>query len=279
MPDEGMRTFPEVLGVAASTSSRAGPTPRRRSSTTLELDDDDDSGQLGFADGCAALGLALLQLGQVDDAIDVLARGYADVDRRRPRDVDRLPARARLRGRAPHRRRRRRRSRSCSAAPAARSPTACSRCGPRASCARSRARPTRAAPVDAAYEIATATDAPLEHAIAALARAKVLAALGTDDADDAADDADLPARRARPHRRRLAADLRPRARRRQRSLVTHRRGAELIEHDVAGEAVGERRHAGRHLAARHDVAHDLGEAAHRIVVPVGAGALRRAPRA
>ena len=45
-------------------------------------------------------------------------------------------------------------------------------------------------PVDAAYEIAIATDAPLEHAIAALARAKVLGVLGTDDAVSAAEDAD-----------------------------------------------------------------------------------------
>ena len=193
-----------------------------------------------------------------------------------PAMVDRLPARARVRGRAARRRRRRRDRRDASAARAARSPTACSRCGPRASCARSRARPTRAAPIDAAYEIATATDAPLEHAIAALARAKVLAALGADDADAAADEADRQLDAARPHRRRLGARLRPRARRRHGSLVTYRRGAELIEHDVAGVAVGERRHAGRDLAAGHDVAHDLGEAAHRIVVAVGAARSARA---
>jgi tetratricopeptide (TPR) repeat protein len=46
------------------------------------------------------------------------------------------------------------------------------------------------ASVDAAHAIATATDARLEHAIAALARAKVLAALDEPDADDVADDAD-----------------------------------------------------------------------------------------
>jgi len=42
-------------------------------------------------------------------------------------------------------------------------------------------------PVEAAYKIATATDAPLEHAIAALARGKVLEALNADDAAEAAD--------------------------------------------------------------------------------------------
>jgi len=46
-------------------------------------------------------------------------------------------------------------------------------------------------PADAAYELAVDTDAPLEHAIAALARARVLTALGTDDADDAGEDAAL----------------------------------------------------------------------------------------
>jgi hypothetical protein len=46
-------------------------------------------------------------------------------------------------------------------------------------------------PVDAAHVLALATDAPLEHAIAGLARAKVLAALGADDADDAAEESSL----------------------------------------------------------------------------------------
>ena len=51
--------------------------------------------------------------------------------------------------------------------------------------------PDARAVIEAAYEIATATDAPLEHAIAALARAKALAALGADDAADATADAAL----------------------------------------------------------------------------------------
>jgi len=45
------------------------------------------------------------------------------------------------------------------------------------------------ASVDAAHAIAAATDARLEHAIAALARGKVLTALGDDDASDAVEDA------------------------------------------------------------------------------------------
>jgi hypothetical protein len=50
-------------------------------------------------------------------------------------------------------------------------------------------RPDARDAIDAAYEIAVRTDAPLEHAIAALARARVLEALRTDDADAAAADA------------------------------------------------------------------------------------------
>ena len=74
---------------------------------------------------------------------------------------------------------------------AAHSPTGSSRCGQRASCARSRDRPDARDAIDAAYEIATDTDAPLEHAVAALARAKVLAALGAEGAEDAGSDAAL----------------------------------------------------------------------------------------
>ena len=47
------------------------------------------------------------------------------------------------------------------------------------------------------------------------------------------------------------------------SLVTTGAAPQLIEHEVAGVTVGEGRHAGRHLAAGHDVSHHLGEAAHR----------------
>jgi ATP/maltotriose-dependent transcriptional regulator MalT len=43
--------------------------------------------------------------------------------------------------------------------------------------------------VDAAHAMATATDARLEHAIAALARAKVFGALGAPDAIELAEDA------------------------------------------------------------------------------------------
>ena len=44
--------------------------------------------------------------------------------------------------------------------------------------------------VDAANAIAATTDAPLEHAVAALARARVFEALGDEDAAEAKDDAE-----------------------------------------------------------------------------------------
>src|SRR4029078_3188733 len=78
MPDEGMRTFPEVMESLVDLQQG-----RREAAQaileSLARDRDDDSGQLGFADGTAAVGLGLLQLGKVDDAIEILAHGYAEV--------------------------------------------------------------------------------------------------------------------------------------------------------------------------------------------------------
>src|SRR5262249_49932740 len=76
MPDEGMRTFPEVLEALVDLQ-QGRPEAAQSILSSLDWHFDEDSGQLGFADGCAASGLALLQLGQVDDAIAILERGYA----------------------------------------------------------------------------------------------------------------------------------------------------------------------------------------------------------
>ena len=78
MPDEGMRTFPEVMESLVDLQ-QGRPEAAQAVLESLELENDDDSGQLGFADGNAAVGLGLLQLGKVDDAIEILARGYAGV--------------------------------------------------------------------------------------------------------------------------------------------------------------------------------------------------------
>ena len=248
MPDEGMRTFPEVDGgarrpAAGPTRSGAGdpraPRPRRTTTT----------GQLGSADGCAAVGLALLQLGEVDGAIDVArtaATRAADDDG--PRDGDRLPARARVRRRAPPRRRRRRDRRprqrraggtysdrmiALWAESFVRTQQRRTRRPRRVSTppTRSRPRPTRR----------SSTRSP------ALARAKVLAALGDRRRRRRRRRRRAAARRARAHRRRLAADLRPRARRASRvpSYVTGAaRGADRAPRRTRG-----RRRRSAHRAA------------------------------
>jgi class 3 adenylate cyclase/tetratricopeptide (TPR) repeat protein/CheY-like chemotaxis protein len=187
MPDEGMRMFPEILESLVDLQ-QGRPEAAQAILETLDIETEDDSGQLGFADGCAALGLAMLQLGKVDDAVDLLTRGYADVSEDGP--VMALGSRLVLAYAAAQRAddanlviaEMQRRTggtfsdrvlalwgegfvRTQEGAPGARDP------------------------IDAAYEIAIATDAPLEHAIAAMARSKVLAALGADDALEAAAEA------------------------------------------------------------------------------------------
>ncbi len=186
MPDEGMRTFPEVMEALVDLQQGR---PEAALAILERLDfGDDDAGQLGSADGCAALGLARLQtrhgrrrdrrcsaaatpianddgpamaIGcrlalayaaarRTDDAAVVLAE-LETPDRRFVLRPDVRPVGRRVRAHAAERAR------------------------------RARVRSTRR------YELALATDAPLEHAIAGLARAKVLTALGTDDADDAAE--------------------------------------------------------------------------------------------
>src|SRR5262249_4254807 len=75
MPDEGLRMFPEVLESLVDLQ-QGRPEAARAILETLDIGNDDDAGQLGSADGSAACGLMQLQLGNVDDAIDILARGY-----------------------------------------------------------------------------------------------------------------------------------------------------------------------------------------------------------
>ena len=105
MPDEGMRTFPEVMESLVDLQ-QGRPEAAQAILDHLDIDTAGDGGQLGSADGNAAAGLTLLQLGQVDDAIALLRTRLRRRDRRRPGDVDRVPARARVRRRAPRRRRR-----------------------------------------------------------------------------------------------------------------------------------------------------------------------------
>jgi class 3 adenylate cyclase/tetratricopeptide (TPR) repeat protein len=188
MPDEGMRTFPEVMESLVDLQ-QGRPEAAQAILETLDLSTD-DSGQLGSADVCAALGLARLQLGLVDDAIDVLARGYAQVTEDGPvmaigsrlalayaasqRTDDALAVVGDLQARS-------------GGSFSDRMFVLWADAFARTQCNAPDARE----PADAAYALAVGTDAPLEHAIAALARARVLAALGTDDAEDADEDATM----------------------------------------------------------------------------------------
>jgi len=187
MPDEGMRSFPAVLESLVDLQ-QGRPEQAQAILETLEISRDDDSGQLGFADGRAASGLALLQLGRVEEAIDVLACAYAGAAEdgavmsigcrlalayaaaHRTDDADRVITD--LRGRT---------GGTFSDRVLALWAESLTRIQQGAHDA--------AGPIDTAYKIATATDAPLEHAIAALARSKVLDALGADGAAEAAETA------------------------------------------------------------------------------------------
>ncbi len=217
MPDEGMRTFPEVMEALVDLQQGR---PDAALAILGRLDfGADDSGQLGSVDGCAALGLARLQAGMVDDAIAVLEPGFAD----RKEDGPAMAIGCRLA--LAYSVARRTDDAAAVLADLARRTGGSFSDRMFALWAEAFVRTQRNAPdtrdaADAAYELAMGTDAPLEHAIAGLARAKVLAALGTDDATDAGEAGIAAARRARPHLRRLGADLRPRARRGQRALVT-----------------------------------------------------------
>jgi tetratricopeptide (TPR) repeat protein len=188
MPDEGMRTFPEVMEALVDLQ-QGRPDPALAILERLDFGAD-DSGQLGSADGCAALGLARLQLGMVEEAIAVLATGFASAKEDGPamaigsrlalayaaaqRPDDAAAVLADLE---------RRTGGSFSDRMFVLWADAFVRTQRNASDARE--------PADAAYELALRTDAPLEHAIAGLARAKVLAALGTDDATDATEESSL----------------------------------------------------------------------------------------
>ena len=184
MPDEGMRTFPEVMEALVDLQQGR---PEAALALVERLDfGDDDAGQLGSADGCAALGLARLQTGMVDEAIQVLSRGYAIANDDGPAMA--IGSRLALAYAAG------RRTDDAAVVLAELEKRTGGSFSDRmfalwadALVRTQRNAPDARDPIDAAHELALATDAPLEHAIAGLARAKVLAALGTDDADDAAE--------------------------------------------------------------------------------------------
>jgi tetratricopeptide (TPR) repeat protein len=177
LPDEGMRVIPSVIEACAllqfghpeAAEALLAPIPQEAG--------------VGYTDLIGTRGLMLLQLGRVDEAIDVLAPHYSTAENDGAamnvggrlalayacaqqaddalRVIDELHERT---GGTYHDRLIALWAESLA----------------RLQSGRGDAR----APVDAAHEIATATDAPAEHAVAALARAHVLRAIDADDADE-----------------------------------------------------------------------------------------------
>jgi hypothetical protein len=185
MPDEGMRQFPYLVEASVQLQ-RGNATEATRALDMVELADPND---LGAADTAAAAGLARLQLGDVEGALLALEGAYAAA----ANDGAKLGVGCRL---------------ALAYAVAHR----CENARDVIAELNERAGGTYSdrmmalwaealvhvqtgsgdgrGSVDAAHAIATATDARLEHAIAALARASVLEALGDDEAAEARDDAE-----------------------------------------------------------------------------------------
>jgi class 3 adenylate cyclase/tetratricopeptide (TPR) repeat protein len=185
MPDENMHEFPAIVAAGVELQRGNAEIAWELLATTTELDDDN----LGAADESAAIGLARLQLGDVEGAIAALARPYEAAEE----DGPRMGLGCRL---------------ALAYAAARRTDDACivlddlrTRTGGTYSdriialwaeslvqAQRGNDAEARGA-VDAAHAIATATDARLEQAMTALARALVIKGLG-DDAEEEAIDAE-----------------------------------------------------------------------------------------
>ncbi|HEV7524404.1 MAG TPA: adenylate/guanylate cyclase domain-containing protein [Acidimicrobiia bacterium] len=187
MPDEGMRQFPNLVEASVEIQ-RGNAAEALQALDGVEFAPDDEDG-LGAADLDAAIGLARLQLGDVAGAIDALEAPYAAATDDGPKLG--VGCRLALAYAVAHR---------CDEARAV-----LAELNERAGGTYSDRMVALWAEslvqvqtgtgdgkgsVDAAHAIATATDARLEHAIAALARASVLEALGDDDATDVRVDAE-----------------------------------------------------------------------------------------
>jgi class 3 adenylate cyclase/tetratricopeptide (TPR) repeat protein len=185
LPDESMREFPMV--VDACVQLQRGHVEEAWELLQHAGDFDDDS-SLGVADEAAAIGLALLQRGDATTAIDLLAAAYESANDDGPRQA--VGCRLALAYAMAHK---------CDDARVVLDDLRTRSGGTYSDRliamwaeslvdAQTGDRDARAS-VDAAHAMATSTDARLEHAIAALARARVLAAIDDPAAPDAAEDA------------------------------------------------------------------------------------------
>jgi class 3 adenylate cyclase/tetratricopeptide (TPR) repeat protein len=185
MPDEGMQSFPDIIAACVELQ-RGSP---ERAQRALRPVGDADPNELGGADLVGAVGLAQLQLGDAAAAIESMAGPFEASADDGPRQM--LGSRLALAyavAQRPHD--------ACEVIDDLRTRSGGSyadrifalwaegftqvQLGDVDSARGS---------VDAAYAIAAATDARLEHAIAALARAQFATALDDDDAAELRDDA------------------------------------------------------------------------------------------
>lgn len=182
--DEGQRQIPDII-TACIELQRGDP---ERATAALARVPEADPIELGAADVLSARGLALMQLGRFDEAITLLSASYDACEHEGP--LMAIGSRLALAYAAAHRdddalrivdELQTRTGGTYSDRILALWAESLARV--------QRAEPDAPAAVEAASAIANTTDAPLEHAIAALARARVLAAVGDDASGALADDA------------------------------------------------------------------------------------------
>jgi class 3 adenylate cyclase/tetratricopeptide (TPR) repeat protein len=185
MPDEGMHSFPAL--VEASVQLQRGHATE--AARALEKVDTVGADELGAADASAAIGLTRLQLGDVDGALEVLEPAYAAATDDGPRLA--VGCRLALTYAVAHR---------CDDARRVLEEMNARNGGTYSDRmialwaeslvhVQTRSGDGRGS-VDAAHAIATATDARLEHAIAALARAYVFESLADPAAAETREDAE-----------------------------------------------------------------------------------------
>ncbi len=185
MPDKGMHSFPAL--VEASVHLQRGNAVE--AARVLERVQAADENELGAADVAAATGLARLQLGDVDSAIEALEGAYAAATDDGPRLG--IGCRLALAYAVAHRCDDARRvlEEMNERSGGTYSDRMIALWAESLVHVQTGSGDGRGS-VDAAHAIATATDARLEHAIAALARACVLEVLGDEEASEARDDAE-----------------------------------------------------------------------------------------
>jgi tetratricopeptide (TPR) repeat protein len=182
MPDESMHEFPAIVAAGVELQRGHAEDAWALLATTTQLDD----ATLGAADEASAIGLAHLQLGNVNEALAALEPAFTSSDEDGPRMA--IGCRLALAYTAAHRT-----DDACGVLDDLRVRTGGTfsdriiALWAEALVQAQRGEEAARGSVDAAHAIATATDARLEQAITALARALVLEGVGDDAAAERED--------------------------------------------------------------------------------------------